>query len=119
MSGFENSNASVMIIHSIDDDVVPKKYGYDIYYEKYKNSPRFKFIEYKDKGHSSLYYSKEAISYIKAFNAGFKEYFLGSEITKDKRKQYINENLDRDLWANLIDTELFNEIIEFYDSSIY
>ena len=118
MNAFENSNTQIMVIHSLDDDTVPKKYGYDIYYEKYKNSPRFKFIEYEDKGHSSIYCSKEAISYVKVFNESFEEYFSGSEITKEKRIQYINENFDRDILTNLIDTELFDEIREFYNSSI-
>lgn len=118
MRGFENSNTNIMVIHSLDDDVVPKKYGYDIYYETYKNSPRFKFIEYEDKGHSTLYYSKEAILYINKFNENFKEYFSGLENTKEKRKKYINENFDRDILTNLIDIELFDKIIEFYDLSI-
>ena len=30
----------------------------------------------------------------------------------------INENFDRDILTNLIDTELFDEIRDFYDSSI-
>ena len=118
MSGFKNSNTNIMVIHSLDDDVVPKKYGYDIYYETYKNSPKFKFLEYEDKGHSTLYYSKKAIFYINNFNESFKEYFSGFETTKDKRKKYINENFDRNIWTNLLDIELFEKFIEFFDSSI-
>lgn len=118
MSGFEKTNTKIMIVHSEDDNVVQKKYGYDIYNEKYNNSSRFTFISYKNKGHNQLYYSDSAIKYINKFNDGFKEYFGGLEITAEKKQQYINENLDRTVWGNLLDEELFTKIIEFYDSSL-
>ena len=42
MDGFEASEAAIMVAYSEDDDVVPVQYGYDLYYEKYGNNPRFK-----------------------------------------------------------------------------
>lgn len=54
MDGFAASNTDVMVIHSQDDTVVPVKYGYDIYYEKYKDDPRFTFMKFTDKGHNSI-----------------------------------------------------------------
>ena len=107
-----------MIIHSEDDDVVQKKYGYDIYYEKYNNSSRFTFISYENKGHNQLYYSDFAIDYINEFNEDFKEYFDGYEVIKEEKEKYINDNLDRTIWTDLLDEELFNEIVEFYDSNL-
>ncbi len=118
MSGFAKTNAKIMIIHSEDDKEVQKKYGYDIYYQKYHDSSRFTFISYKDKGHNQLYYSSEAIKYINKFNDDFKKYFDGSEITAENKEKYLNEYLDRNVWVNLLDEELFAKIIQFYDSSI-
>lgn len=34
MDGFLASKAPVLIVHNADDNVVPTKYGYDIYYKK-------------------------------------------------------------------------------------
>ena len=122
MDGFEKSDAGVMVVHSEDDNVVQKKYGYDIYYEKYKYSSRFEFISYSDKGHNQLYYSESAISYINEFNEKFKNNFgrYGSydSVPKEQRSEYIKENLDRKKWSNLLDEDLFNKILNFYNSNL-
>lgn len=124
LEGFEKSEASVMVFHSVDDTTVPKKYGYDIWYEKYKDNPRFKFIPYEDRGHSELYYSDEAREYIKTFNEGFDEWAgalpedMEEEEFTEKREKYIVEKLDREKWCNLLDMELFGEILEFYNSNL-
>lgn len=118
MKAFENTNANIMIIHSKDDDTVQKKFGYDIYYEKYNNSPNFTFILFEDKGHNQLMNSDFAIEYKKQFNDKMKEYFNGSEITQEVKEKYINDNLDRTIYANQLNKELFANILEFYNSSI-
>ena len=118
MDGFEKTSSKVMVVQSKDDDIIDPKYGYDKYYEKYKDSPRFKFVLYEDKGHNSLYYSEDADEYMKKFHADMKEHFANTESTKEEKKQYINENLDRNVYTNLLDENLLNEIIEFYDSSL-
>ncbi len=118
MKGFEKTKANIMIIHSEDDDVVQKKYGYDIYYKKYKNSPRFTFVSYKNKGHSQLYYSDSAIDYINKLNSNFAKHFKDTKVTEKAKERYINNNLDRTIWTNLLDQELFTKIVEFYDSNL-
>ena len=118
MDGFEKTNSKVMVVHSENDDMVEKKYGYDKYYEQYKDSPRFTFISYKDKGHHLLYYADETIEYKNKFDDDFEECFANSDSTQEEKDKYITENLDRDKFINLLDEELFNEIIEFYDSSL-
>ena len=55
LDGFSATTAAVMVVHSSDDNVVPTEYGYDIYYEKYKDDPRFSFIRLEDKGHNYVY----------------------------------------------------------------
>lgn len=122
MDGFSKSTAAVMILHSFDDEVVPAEYGYDIYYEKYKDDPRFKFIHFEDKGHS--YFNDE--TYTDEFNAGFDkwletlDYDYDAAENKDRfsadKADYFHQNLNRDKWCHSIDTELFDDFVEFYDN---
>lgn len=118
INGFEKTDAKIMIVHSQDDDIVPKKYGYDKYYEKYNDSSRFIFVPYENKGHSLLYYSDETVKYKNKFDEEFEECFGEDEGREEEKYSYITENLDRSMFINLIDEELFHEIIEFYDSSL-
>lgn len=124
MDGFSKSDAAVMIVHSFDDEVVPTGYGYDIYYEKYKDDPRFLFIHFEDKGHS--YFNNE--TYSDEFNGefdkwletldydyhadGYKERFL------EDKADYYHENLDRDKWCGSLDTKLFESFVAFYDDHL-
>lgn len=52
--GFAATDAPILIIHSADDDVVPIRYGYDIYYERFGDDPRFTFVRYADLGHNGF-----------------------------------------------------------------
>jgi pimeloyl-ACP methyl ester carboxylesterase len=54
MKGFANSDCGVMIVHSADDTTIPIGYGYDTYYKKYKDNPRFVFKKYEDRDHAVL-----------------------------------------------------------------
>ncbi len=125
MDSFEKSEAAVMVLHSEDDETVPKKYGYDIWYEKYKDDPRFVFKPYEDRGHSQIFYSEEAIAYTDSFNEEFAEWGkslpddISDEMLAEQKEKYINENLDREQWTNLIDTALFDEILAFYEENLY
>lgn len=121
---FEATDAKVMVFHSSDDTTVPMEYGYDIWYEKYKDDPRFTFVPFTDKGHSAIMQSEKASAYMDDFNAEFAEWgeTLGydyeaeenrEQFIKDKA-EYINENLDRAEWADLLDYEIFDSIAEFY-----
>lgn len=68
MDGFEASEAAIMVAHSEDDDVVPVQYGYDLYYEKCGNNPRFTFLHFEDKGHNDFFFDRND-SYKNEFNA--------------------------------------------------
>ena len=52
LDGFEATDAEIMVVHSSDDNVVPIEYGYDIYYEAFKDDPRFTFVRLEGKGHN-------------------------------------------------------------------
>ncbi len=122
LDGFAASEAAVMAVHSADDDVVPIGYGFDLYYEKNKDDPRFVFLRLEDRGHSYLY---DDMTYIDAFNAEFDEwlktldYDLSAAENKEKfaadKAEYISEHLDRQKWCDKLDEEMFARFSRFYD----
>lgn len=63
LSGFAKTKAGIMIIQSKDDRNVPEATGYDKYYEKYKDDPRFRFKLYEDRGHMFIFYTDAARKY--------------------------------------------------------
>ena len=123
--GLAASNAAVMIVHSADDDTVPIEYGYNIFYEKYKDDPRFKFIRLENRGHNYVY---NDTAYLDAFNDGYKkwvgtlDYDYKTEDNTERfaadRAEYIHKNLDRSKWCNMLDTELFAGFLSFYNDNI-
>lgn len=54
MTGFENSDCPVMIVHGEKDTTIPISYGYDLYYETYGESERFTFKKYPDRDHDVM-----------------------------------------------------------------
>lgn len=125
MDGFAASDAPVMIVHSADDGVVPITYGYDRYYEKYQNDPRFCFVRYEDRGHNYIF---DDMTYINEFNADFDkwmetlEYDCKAEENKERfqadRAEYFRQHLDRQRWSHMLDTEMFGRFVEFYNESL-
>lgn len=128
MDGFAASNAPVMIVHSADDTVVPVEYGYDIYYDKYKDDSRFSFVRFDTRGHNHIFASKEYVDYLKEFNEKSKEWFNqcdydykaseNRERYLADRANYIKENLDWNIKCNALDTEMFDKFVSFYDQAI-
>lgn len=125
LDGFSASQTAVMVVHSTDDNVVPTDYGYDIYYEKYKDNPRFHFIRLEDKGHNYVY---DDATYVDEFNAEFDKWLKTLDydynITENKERfiadkaNYISRNLDRNQWCNMLNDELFEEFVKFYDYNL-
>lgn len=121
LDGFSKSNADVMIVHSIDDQVVPVEYGYETYYEKHKDNSRFSFIPLENKGHDCFY----DYTYRNEFNVNFNEwlktldYNYNAVENEDRfledKADYIHHNLDRAKWCNSLYLELFEDFIAFYD----
>lgn len=116
MDGFARSDAGVFIAHSDDDDVVPIKYGFDIYFKKYSDNSRFKFVRYADKGHSDILYSYERINYMNDFYEAANAYFGGKIATDEERLEYVKAHLDRYVYCDGLDKELFSQIVDFYNS---
>lgn len=125
MDGFSATEAAVMIVHSVDDNVVPVEYGYNIYYEKYKDNPRFRFIRFEDKGHNHVY---NDMAYINEYNAEFDkwleilDYDYNNAENKERfaadKANYIHNNLDREEWSDMLNSELFGSFVSFYDTHL-
>ena len=127
MDGFDLTDAAVMIVHSADDDVIGIEYGYDMYYEKYQNDPRFTFIRFEDRGHNEIFNDPEN-TYKDEFNAEFDtwletlDYDYNAEDNierfKEDKAEYITENLDHVRWSTRLDEELFIRFLDFYNEAI-
>lgn len=125
LDGFSATTAAVMVVHSSDDNVIPTEYGYDIYYEKYKDDSRFSFIRLEDKGHNYVY---DDDTYVDEFNAEFDKWIetLDYDYTAAENKErfsedkagYIHNNLERDKWCHMLNSELFEDFIDFYDKNL-
>ena len=128
VDGFAKTQAPIMIVHSTDDTVVPIEYGYDIYYKKYKDDDRFTFVQFETKGHNHIFANSTYDDYLNELNAGFKDWTAtfdydyraeeNQERYKADRADYLKKNLDRSIWCNALDTELFNRFVSFYDKDL-
>lgn len=125
MDGFAASDAAVMIVHGSDDGVVPTEYGYDMFYEKYKNDLQFSFILLENREHN--FFNMQP-AYIDEFNNSLDKWLetLDYDYKADENKErfaadkanYINQNLDREKYANMLDNDLFERFLKFYDDNI-
>ena len=127
MDGFENTDASILVLHSADDNVIGIEYGYDKYYEEYKGDPRFTFIRFEDRGHNEVFNDPDN-TYKDEFNAGFDKWLEtldydykaeeNTERFKADKAEYITENLDHAKWSTRLDEELFAQFLDFYNTAI-
>lgn len=117
MDGFANTDAGIMVIHSKDDTMVLPENGYDKFYRTYGSDPRFCFIEFEDRGHQNLYYTKAAMRYKKQLNEAYTAYVeANGGVYSDEIKQtYMEEHLDKSkCWE--LDDKMMGQMVEFYDS---
>lgn len=127
MDGFEASDAAVLLAHSEDDNFIPPEYGYDLFYENYKDDPRFTFLLFKDKGHSDFFadpkntYKAEFDQTLEKWT-GSLAYDYKADENKDRfdkdKAEYIEDKLDREKWANRLDEDLFEQFLDFYNRSM-
>ena len=113
ISGFKDSKAGVFIVHSGDDSVVPYTAGYKLYWNEFKNNDRFTFRLYENRGHGTCYYTPTSVEYTNNFYKGWNEFLKGNP-DENEKLAYLAKNLDRSIWNNRIDKQLFKEIVEFY-----
>lgn len=112
------TEASVMIIHSADDDMIPIEMSYDRYYEKYADNESFTFIRFEDRGHNYVFCSEARRKYIEEYNIVAEAYSESvGEMTEEMRAAYYKENFDKHKGYEL-DSELMSQMLELYNSSI-
>ena len=118
ISGFENTTANVMIVHSKDDTTVPTKYGYDKFYERFANDDRFEFVLYEDKGHNDLFYAKSVFEYRNRINEEYRLYVEahGGEYNADIQAEFMSANLDK-FQCYALDQTLMQSILQMFDKS--
>ncbi len=105
VDGFANTQAGIMIIQSKDDQNVPTFTGYDKYYERFKDDPRFTFKLYEDKGHLFIFYTKAA----RAYNLKFVVETTGQPTEYGKANM---DSFDKKI-GNEIDQDFYKNILEF------
>jgi dipeptidyl aminopeptidase/acylaminoacyl peptidase len=119
IGGFEITEAGVMVVHSTDDEMISEKMSFDIFYDIYKDNPRFNFVKYENRGHNYVYYSDSSREYKDEFNRKFDEYLysLDGELTIELKTSYFKEHLDKKSLFDL-DEELMDSIVKFYNSYV-
>ena len=135
MDAFADTDTAVMVYHSKIDTMVSREYGYDIWYDEYADSDRFRFILRDDidgNGHNLLYYNQKAIDYFLALNEtmeplyedwkdGLNYDYEAAENEERYEKDYIRfmrSNIDWYMWCHCIDEKMFSDMVEFYDSQL-
>lgn len=113
--GFANSDAKVMIIHSLDDPTVFAQNGYDRYYKKFSDDDRFVFKMYSDRGHSYPVNSDEGRACRTKIKEGYFE--AVKEGGEGAGEAYIQATLDRSGCMKL-DEDLMDEIEALFCSAI-
>ncbi|NLC39948.1 MAG: lysophospholipase [Clostridiaceae bacterium] len=119
LEGLDKSSAQVMVLHSSDDEMISTEKGFDVFYERYADNPRFEFVQYRDRGHDMLWYADSARIYRDEFNEEFAEYIenLDEKFTPEIRAEYINKNIDKSRLYQL-DLELMSRILKLYNSAV-
>ena len=118
--GFSNSDAKIMVIHSDIDDIVPMKYGYNLWEKNHKEDPRFLFRLVKGRSHNSIFNSEEAITYKKNFISSYFDYIEkeGKEDTVQAITEYCEKEHFDILKYHGLDLDLIGEVKTFFDSAI-
>ena len=118
LESLADTEASVMLIHSADDEMIPYELSYARYYEKYGDNPRFTFIRYEDRGHNYVFCSEDRRKYVEAYNAEANVYLeTVGEMTEEMRAAYYEEHFDKHRGYEL-DSELMLQMLELYNNNI-
>jgi hypothetical protein len=117
IDGFDASNAGVMIVHSLDDNMISFEDQFNMFLDTYGDKTRFEFFPYEDRGHDYVYYTDASRQYNDELHNQFEEYVntLDAELTAEMKREYMENNINRARLFDL-DTELMDSIVSFYDN---
>ena len=115
VDGIKKTDALIMIVHSRDDKVVPKEYGYDKYLKEFDGDERVSFVLYENKGHSRLYFSDAAWEYQKKFDEDCQNYLKSHKKRNNKKNriEYLKAHLDKKKFFEP-DPDLMAKILDMY-----
>ena len=118
LDSLDATDAQVMIVHSVDDEMIPFEISYARYYEKYANNERFTFVRYEDRGHNYLFCSDARREYVKEYNLAADEYKeCVGKITEEMRAAYYEQHFNKHKGYEL-DSELMTQMLALYSNSI-
>lgn len=103
IDGLKATNAPVFIAHGSKDSFISQKVGYNLFYDEFKDNPRFTFMLLENRGHLDIYSDDKTSKYRENFEKGMSNTDLS---TVDVKKYY---------GAN---SELMHKIIDFYDNAL-
>ena len=117
IAGLKKSSCRVLVAHSSDDETVPIGAGLGKLEEEFSGDGRFAFVKFDDRGHNYVDFSDEALDYVEEFNKGFEVWFNETSPTASERSEYMREHLDRGLWTNALDGDLYEKIIDMFNAA--
>lgn len=116
LDSLHHTRASVLFIHSADDEMIPIEISFDRFYEEFSGNDRFSFIRYEDRGHSYVFLSPERKTYINAYNADANAYEESvGKLTADMVAAYHENNFDMHR-GYPVDEALMQQMLALYDS---
>lgn len=118
LESLAETDATIMIIHSTDDFMIPVEQSYDRYFEKYGDNERFTFIRYEDRGHNYIFCSTNRNEYLEEYNKEADKYKeTVGEITEEIRAAYYKEHFNKHK-AYELDSSLMSQMLILYNESI-
>lgn len=117
--GFEKTDARLLIVQSRDDENILPAYGYERYQKALRDDARVQFILYENRGHERVYITDEARSYLENFEARYAAFVTALDRAPSvaEERAFIEANLDRTLFCNMADPELFEQIFAMFDAA--
>ena len=124
MDGLDSSEAAVLIINSEDNDTVPMKYGFDIFYEEFKDDSRFVFARCKEGNHTPYLDSAYTTELREKYNSwrDALDYDSAAEENRERfeaeEAAFWEETIDRSKWSDHLNSDLMGKILSFYNENL-
>lgn len=115
LDGLEKTNANVLLMHSSDDPVISYKNNFQLYEDNLKDKSNIKFVSLNNLGHDVMVDTNFQNTFEKDRKVLFDKY--GSESNTPKNEiEVFNKKINAA--ENKINTQLMDEVVEFYDSQL-
>ncbi len=111
--GMAKSSATCIVLHSADDDTVPKPFSYDVIYKYHKNRPNTVFVPLEDRGHGFVFNTQGTRDYYIELGSIGSCYFSRNGVAQPIEKL----DVDKSRYFE-IDVEFFDNILAIYEDAI-